>query len=542
MVHSSLALSTLLLLPSILASGLYSKSSPVLQLDARTYHSHIALSNHTSIVEFYAPWCGHCKNLQPQYEKAARSLAGLAKVAAVNCDEESNKRFCGEMGVQGFPTLKIVRPGKKKGKPFVEDYKGERAAKAIVDAVVEKIPNHVKRLSDKDYEAWLEEGVERPKAILFTEKGTVSALLKALAVDFLGVMDVAQIRNKESEAVEVFGVKKFPTLILLPGDGKDPITYEGEMKKEGMLAFLSQAAEPNPDPAPNAKKAKTSSTDEKKADRSSSAFSKASASHKSGDSASSRATQTSKTLEDESNPTESPSSEVEHEHPVKVPDVAPPIQSLPDGLSLQQKCLNTKAGACILALLPEELTAEMVTAIAGLSEIHHKHEQAKRKLFPFYQVPSTNSQGTVLRTELGLSADTVEILAVNGKRKWHRRYPEKSFSQVELEIWIDAIRMGEGSKQPLPDQLVMPAEDLPAEPVKIDLGSGPQPGESEGDFKERMEGKLPEGVELEMEETNDEAYEKLMQQAMKATAKGAQPSEPVQQEAEEQGDEGHDEL
>ena len=69
--------------------------------------------------------------MQPAYEKAAKSLTGLAKVAAVNCDDESNKPFCGRMGVQGFPTLKIVKPGKKPGKPIVEDYQGARSAKAI---------------------------------------------------------------------------------------------------------------------------------------------------------------------------------------------------------------------------------------------------------------------------------------------------------------------------------------------------------------------------------------------------------------------------
>src|SRR2546430_15435214 len=103
---------------------------------------------------FYAPWCGHCQNLKPAYEKAAKSLAGLAKVAAVNCDDDANKAFCGSMGVQGFPTLKIIRPGKKAGKPAVEDYQGGRSAKAIVDAVIERIPNHVKRVQDEGLEAW----------------------------------------------------------------------------------------------------------------------------------------------------------------------------------------------------------------------------------------------------------------------------------------------------------------------------------------------------------------------------------------------------
>lgn len=81
------------------AFAFYAKNSPVLQVDGVSYNSLIAKSNYTSIVEFYAPWCGHCQNLKPAYEKAAKSLTGLAKVAAVNCDEEMNKPFCGQMGV-----------------------------------------------------------------------------------------------------------------------------------------------------------------------------------------------------------------------------------------------------------------------------------------------------------------------------------------------------------------------------------------------------------------------------------------------------------
>ena len=112
------AAASLLLAPSTLAAGLYTKGSPVLQLTSKDFDSNINRSNHTSIVEFYAPWCGHCQSLKPAFEKAAKSLSGLVKVAAVNCDEEANKPLCGQMGVQGFPTLKIVRPGKKAASPW----------------------------------------------------------------------------------------------------------------------------------------------------------------------------------------------------------------------------------------------------------------------------------------------------------------------------------------------------------------------------------------------------------------------------------------
>ena len=442
-------------------------------------------------------------------------MTGLAKVAAVNCDEESNKPFCGSMGVQGFPTLKLVKPGKKAGKPIVEDYQGARSAKGIVDAVVEQIPNHVKRLSDKDYQDWLEDS-DGAKAILFSDKGSTSALLKAIAVDFLGGLNVAQIRDKEKEAIEVFHVEKFPTLILLPGNGKDPMTYKGEMKKDPMVAFLSQAAAPNPDPAP--KKAKSSSSSKGKASsKASSSFSKASESQASSQAKTDKASQTMETVEtmdDEKQPTESPNPNVvtdDTQKPIKVPDVVPPIQSLSDGLSLQQKCLNTKAGTCILLILPEEPEASPQTlqAISSLSEIHQKHEQANRNLFPFFQIPATNPEVATLHSKVDLSPD-LELIALNGKRGWYRLYPGSSYTRAEVEDWIDGIRMGEGAKLKIKDGLLVEAGDLPPEPVKTDPKTDPQA------MKEKLKEQVPEGVDFEFEEIDDDAYERILKESSQA--------------------------
>ncbi|KAF2763657.1 hypothetical protein EJ03DRAFT_332553 [Teratosphaeria nubilosa] len=535
---------TLLLLPSALAAGLYHKDSGVLNIDQRSYRTLIEKSNHTSIVEFYAPWCGHCKALQPHYERAAKQLKGLAQVAAVNCDAEENKPFCGQMGVQGFPTLKIVKPGRikdgKKGRPIVEDYQGAREAKAIVDTVVDKMPNHVKRLKGSDYQSWLGE-TNGPKAILFSNKGTVSALLKAIAVDFLGALPIAQIRDKETEAVDNFSIEKFPTLLLLPGDGKDPIPYTAEMKKDKMVAFLSQAAQPNPAPDASAKKAKPSTkTDKAKASKASSSFSKTSASHASEEAKTDKASQTDEKLEDASQPTESPEPRVDEsaQKLINVPDIAPPISSLADGLSLQQNCLNTKAGTCILALLPTgDPTLNTISTIASLSQIHHKHEKSGRNLFPFYQLPGSNSQAAALRSKLELGSDT-EVIAVNGKRRWVRRFTGPSFSQPELEDWIDAIRMGDSPKQSLPDGLIVPADSLPAEPVKLDF-SDPEA------LKNSFKGNLPEGVEFEMEEVDDETYERLMKQGKESQEDAAPVEETKAEEVEKEDvkvEEVHDEL
>ncbi len=120
----------------------------------------------------------------------------------------------------------------------MEDYNGPRSATGIVEAVVDRINNHVKRLTDKDLDSFLE--TDAPKALLFTEKGTTSALIKGIAIDFLDVIKVGQVRNKEVKAVEKFAVDKFPTLVLVPGGDKQPIVYDGEMKKKPMVEFLSQ--------------------------------------------------------------------------------------------------------------------------------------------------------------------------------------------------------------------------------------------------------------------------------------------------------------
>ncbi|KAL2374758.1 protein disulfide-isomerase [Blastomyces gilchristii SLH14081] len=423
----------------LIANGLYTRNSPVLQVDEINYNNLIAKSNHASIVEFYAPWCGHCKNLKPAYEKVAKSLEGLVKVAAVNCDDDSNKQFCRQMGVKGFPTLKVITPSKHPGKPRVDDYQGPRTAKAIVDYVVEMIPNHIKRLQDENIDGWLQEANDTAKLILFTEKGSTSALLRSLAIDYLGSISIAQIRNKETSAVETFGVNKFPTLVLLPGGTKEPITYDGEMKKQPISEFLSRVAKPNPDPAPTkSKKSKSDSGDDDDA------------------------TTTSKTTE---------SSEPSSTDSASTQPKTPPIPTISTDSKLREACLAPKTGTCVLALvaMPEKISADTVPApgtvqaLNSLAEIAHKHSLRKSHLFPFYTLPDAVKDVGFLRSKLELKHDVaIDIIALNVKRGWWRHYDagaDGDWSVTKLEAWIDAIRMGEGAKTKLPEGIVPDEEE-----------------------------------------------------------------------------------
>lgn len=345
----------------------------------------------------------------------------------------------------------------------MEPYEGPRTAKGIVDAVIDKIPNLVKRVDDKTLEAWLAESNDTAKAILFSDKGKTSALMKAIAIDFKGSINVAQIRNtdKEKASLELFGITKFPTLILLPG-GKEAegIVYDGEMKKDAMVKFLSQAAEPNQDPAPA--KVKVKSKDSKKASKAKEEFKSASRSQASEEGKTGAATATEETLVEE--PTVSPQQEVEAEKPVALP--APPIP-FPTEAELESECLGPRTGTCILALLPHSPDAVAAAAIGSLSEIAHRHKQHQRKIFPFYVLSEANTGYTKIKDALKLGGET-EVIAINGRRGWWKKLPsgekvtEKDVTEEALENWVDAIKLGEGAKQKLPEGLI-PEE--PEEPV-----------------------------------------------------------------------------
>ena len=78
------------------------------------------------IILVFAPWCGHCKALAPEYEEAATTLKEKGiKLVKVDCTEEAD--LCQTHGVEGYPTLKIFR-----GLDNVAPYKGQRKADAYV--------------------------------------------------------------------------------------------------------------------------------------------------------------------------------------------------------------------------------------------------------------------------------------------------------------------------------------------------------------------------------------------------------------------------
>ena len=147
----------------------------VLVLDDDNFDGVLA-ENSLILVEFYAPWCGHCKSLAPEYAKAAQKLAAdgsAVKLAKVDATE--NKELASRFSVQGFPTLKFFRDGKP------TEYNGGRTETEIVSWLSKKSGPAAKTLTTAEE---LEHTKEANDAFVL---GVFSSAESAAAKTFLSV-------------------------------------------------------------------------------------------------------------------------------------------------------------------------------------------------------------------------------------------------------------------------------------------------------------------------------------------------------------------
>lgn len=115
------------------AGGEYTEEENVLVLTTANFEA--ALSEFENIlVEFYAPWCGHCKQLAPQYAAAATQLRDSnSNVRLAKVDATVESELATKFGIRGYPTLKFFKKGKE------SEYKGGRDTAGIITWINKKI-------------------------------------------------------------------------------------------------------------------------------------------------------------------------------------------------------------------------------------------------------------------------------------------------------------------------------------------------------------------------------------------------------------------
>ncbi|XP_073004372.1 protein disulfide isomerase-like 5-2 [Typha latifolia] len=113
-------------LPIATAYHEFPRDGTVIELDDSNFDAAIAAFDFI-LVDFYAPWCGHCKRLSPELDTAAPVLAGMSEpilIAKINADKYT--KLASKYEIDGFPTMKLFMHG------IPVEYTGPRKAELLV--------------------------------------------------------------------------------------------------------------------------------------------------------------------------------------------------------------------------------------------------------------------------------------------------------------------------------------------------------------------------------------------------------------------------
>lgn len=210
-----------------------------------------------NFVMFFAPWCGHCKNLAPTWNELAKIYnkddASPVTIAKVDCTEET--ALCGDHEITGFPTLKLFEKG---GKAF-KRYSGRRDLEALKNFVQEQVLGKEEQAGAADASA-----EDKKESLLTLDddnfEGTVATggffikffapwcgHCKKLAPTWDELADtfasnekvsIAKIDCTQSTVIcKQYDVRGYPTLLWFQ-DGKKIAKYQGSRAHDALKEYV----------------------------------------------------------------------------------------------------------------------------------------------------------------------------------------------------------------------------------------------------------------------------------------------------------------
>lgn len=220
--------------------GFYSGNSVVVPLNMTEFNRHVLCQDKSVpcspwMVEFYTPWCVHCKNMIPEWKRAASTMdgtetpLGFVKFGGVNCETENN--LCASVGVRVYPSIYLYAHDAS-GQEHVEEFAARKSR--TVDSFIEFAEKGIRLAHDSTLhpiDAFvMHKNVTNSDStgvwiVLFQggscrECGTLKASLRRMSANIrslanFGILDC----DKESKVCGEQYVRKFPTLKMYPYQG-----------------------------------------------------------------------------------------------------------------------------------------------------------------------------------------------------------------------------------------------------------------------------------------------------------------------------------
>nr|XP_057924586.1 protein disulfide-isomerase [Doryrhamphus excisus] len=185
------------------------------------------------LVEFYAPWCGHCKALAPEYARAAGMLkeeGSEIRLGKVDATEESD--LAQEFGVRGYPTIKFFKGGDKES---ARDYSAGRQADDIVNWLKKRTGPAVTTLVDVTATQSLI--ADNEVVVVGFFKDVASAGAKAFEKAAEAVEDIPFATTSEEAVFTKFEVSQ-DSVVLFKKFDEGRNTFDGDLTKDNILSFV----------------------------------------------------------------------------------------------------------------------------------------------------------------------------------------------------------------------------------------------------------------------------------------------------------------
>ncbi|XP_037025397.1 protein disulfide-isomerase [Bradysia coprophila] len=193
-------------------------------------------NNEFVLVEFYAPWCGHCKSLAPEYAKAAKELeekGSPIKLGKVDATEET--KLAEDFAIRGYPTLKFFRSGS----PI--EYGGGRQADDIVNWLSKKTGPAA--LEIETVEAAEEFIKSQPVVVVGFFKDRESAEAKTFVSVANGVDDFPFAITSNEDVYAKYEAQ-CGSIILFKNFDEGKSVYDGESSEESIKKFVAVQSMP----------------------------------------------------------------------------------------------------------------------------------------------------------------------------------------------------------------------------------------------------------------------------------------------------------
>lgn len=194
---------------------------------AETFQNQVTMTQDPWFIKFYAPWCGHCQAMAPNWVQLGKEMKGRLNIGEVNCDKES--RLCKDVHLRGYPTILFFRGGER------VEYEGLRGLGDFVTYANKAIDvgDGVRDIDAAEFKE-LEEK-EEVIFVYFYDHATTSedfAALERLTLSLIGHAKL--VKTNSAMLADRFKITTWPRL-LVSRDGRP--TYYTALAPQDMRDF-----------------------------------------------------------------------------------------------------------------------------------------------------------------------------------------------------------------------------------------------------------------------------------------------------------------